>query len=96
MVRVVGRQQALSIYELLATAETPLPPEQKKMLVTYAAALDAYYQRRWAEALELFMECLALWPEDGPSRIMAERCRIYRNAPPPEDWEGVFEHLTKD
>ena len=96
MVRVVGRQQALSIYELLATAETPLPPEQKKMLATYAAALDAYYQRRWAEALELFMECLALWPEDGPSRIMAERCRIYRNAPPPEDWEGVFEHLTKD
>jgi adenylate cyclase len=95
-VRVVGRQQALRIYELLGTPESSLPPEDEKMLAIYASALDAYYQRRWQDAMELFRECLALRPEDGPSRVMGERCRIYQDAPPPEDWSGAFEHLTKD
>ncbi len=94
-VQVKGRKQALRIYELLGVAGTALPPEQAQMLRLYASALDAYRSRRWDEAEELFGQCLALWPADGPSKLMAERCRAMRDAPPPEDWDGSFEHLTK-
>ena len=42
-----------------------------------------------------FGQCLAAWPADGPSKLMAERCRAMRGTAPPEDWDGSFEHLTK-
>jgi adenylate cyclase len=95
LVRVVGRDQAVRIYELVAAAGTPLLPRREKALGSYASGLEAYRQRRWDEALWLFKESLALWPADGPSRTMAERCQIYQKASPPEDWDGIFEALYK-
>jgi adenylate cyclase len=95
LVRVVGREQAVRIYELLVAAGTSLPTAKEQALRAYAAGLQAYRQQRWDEALGFFKESLALWPVDGPSRIMAERCQIYQKEPPPEAWEGVFEALYK-
>jgi adenylate cyclase len=94
-VRVKGRQQALHIYELIGTIAAPLPTARRQMFDRYAAAMIAYRERRWAEAAALFEQSLALWPEDGPSRVMVDRCRIYRGMSPPGDWDGAFEHLTK-
>jgi adenylate cyclase len=95
LVRVVGREQPVRIYELLATAGTSLPSEQEKAFTAYAAGLEVYRQQRWGEALGLFKLSLTLWPGDGPSWTLAERCQIYQKAPPPEEWEGVFEALYK-
>jgi adenylate cyclase len=94
-VRVVGREQAVRVYELLAKVGTPLPAAQEKAFNSYAAGLDAYRQQRWREALGLFQEARTLWPEDGPSQTMAERCQVYQKMPPPEAWDGVFEALYK-
>ncbi len=95
MVQVVGRVQPVRIYELLATKGTSLPDEQEKAFGFYAAGLGAYRERRWGEAQENFNKSLGLWPGDGPSRTMAERCQIYRETPPPEEWDGVFEAIHK-
>jgi adenylate cyclase len=95
LVRVKGRKQALRIHELLATADASLPEKQKEMLELYAAGLAAYREQRWTKGLEMFRKCLALWPEDGPSRLMESRCLTFGRNPPPEDWDGTFEHLTK-
>lgn len=94
-VQVKGRKQALRIYELLAVQGAVLPPNQAEMLSLYAVALAAYRSRSWDEAAAKFGECLALWPQDGPSRAMRERCGLMREAPLPEDWDGSYEHLTK-
>jgi adenylate cyclase len=95
LVRVVGRKQCVHIYELVAASTDQLPTEKQQALSAYAAGLDAYCRQHWNEALSLFSESLALWPEDGPSRLMVERCRIYQASPPPEDWDCVFEHVRK-
>ena len=95
LVRVVGREQPVRIYELLARAGMSLPQEQEKAYSSYAAGLEAYRQQRWSEALGLFEESLAFWRGDGPSRIMAGRCQVYQKTPPPEGWDGVFEALYK-
>lgn len=95
VVRVVGRQQPLGIYELLAESGTTLPPDHEKMLDLYAGALDAYHGRRFDDALSMFTECQVLRPADVASRVMAERCRLYRLNPPPDGWDGSFEHTTK-
>jgi adenylate cyclase len=94
-VQVVGRTQALRIYELLGTAKAVLPPNEEQMLVRYAAALQAYRSRRWDEAESLFGQALSSYPDDGPSRLMGERCKSMRDRPLPENWDGSFEHLTK-
>lgn len=95
LVRVVDREQAVRIYELLAAAGTLFPAAKEKALRSYAAGLEAYRQQRWAEALGFFKEFMVLWPADGPSRTMAERCQLYQKASPPEEWDGVFEALYK-
>lgn len=95
MVQVVGRVQPVRIYELLAAGGTTLSDEREKAFGLYAAGLGAYRERRWGEALKAFNESLRLWPCDGPSTTMAERCQIYQNTPPPEDWDGVFEAMHK-
>lgn len=95
MVQVVGRVQPVRIYELLGTSGASLPHEQGQAYGFYAAGLEAYRERRWGEALDSFRSSLKLWPGDGPSLTMAERCRIYQEAPPPEEWDGVFESIHK-
>jgi len=94
-VQVVGRTQALKIYELLGVAGAVLPPAREQMLVRYTAGLEAYRSRQWDGAAENFRQCLAAYPDDGPSRLMVERCRMMREKPLPENWDGSYEHLTK-
>jgi len=95
-VRVKGRVQSVRIYELLGEADGPRPaPAREAALAFYAEALEAYRKRSWVRALHGFEQAAAADPEDGPSRVMAGRCKHFLDAPPPEDWEGVFEHTRK-
>jgi adenylate cyclase len=95
LVRVKGRKQPVRIYELVGNSEASLPEEKEQSLSHFAAALEAYRKQFWQEALGLFKQSSALCPEDGPSRIMAERCQIYLEAPPQGEWDGVFEMTSK-
>lgn len=95
MVRVVGRKQPLSVYELVGRADESLPEAKLKSLKHFADGLDAYRRQLWHDALAFFNESLTAWPGDGPSRVMAERSRIYQEACPPADWDCVFEHTSK-
>jgi adenylate cyclase len=89
-VRVVGKMTPTRIYELLATGGTSFPDAREAALRCYAAGFSAYCEEHWREALELFAEALEHWPDDGPSRVMIERCRMYCETPPEEGWDGVF------
>ncbi|MGE0822696.1 MAG: CHASE2 domain-containing protein [Candidatus Binatia bacterium] len=95
LVRVVGRAQAVRIYELLAARNTSLARAHEEALSAYAAGLEAYRQRYWDEARKLFAAALAVWKEDGPARVMLARCQNYQRTPPSEEWGGVFEALQK-
>jgi adenylate cyclase len=90
-VRVVGRQQCVRVYELVARSSAALPKEQERALKDYADGYAAYCEQRWDDSLGLFSRSLEMWPDDGPSKTMAERCRIYRESPPPEGWDCVYE-----
>jgi adenylate cyclase len=91
LVRAKGKEQAVRVYELLARAGAPSPPDLERLLALYADALTAYRLRRWDEALALFERALAIRPDDGPSRAMTGRCRAFQAAPPAEGWDGSYE-----
>jgi adenylate cyclase len=95
VVRVKGRAQCVDVFELVAENGHEIPPPHSEALKEYAAGYEAYCDQHWDEAIGLFEKALESLPEDGPSRTMAERCRIYRETPPPDGWDCVFEPKTK-
>ena len=56
----------------------------------FEKGLQMYRQQRWQAAIDLFQQALATAPDDGPSRVLIERCKAFQTSPPPANWEGVF------
>ncbi len=89
LVRVRGRERPLLIYELLGRGKPDT--ETKDFLEAFKRGLKLYRDGRFEEALRTFSEILQNRPDDGPSRLYANRCRRFIDSPPPKDWDGVFE-----
>jgi len=87
-IRVVGKEQAVVIYELLGLKGS-VPAEKQSILDLYAEGLSLYKDRKWLEAIEVFGRIFELDPEDGPSLTYLERCLDYRINPPGPEWSGV-------
>ncbi|MBU1536807.1 hypothetical protein KKF84_15890, partial [Myxococcota bacterium] len=85
-VAVVGRTAPCTVYELLGTADKGTP-ELTKRIALYEEALDRYFAREFAAAVEI-LETTA--PPDGPSAWLLARCRHLLENPPPEQWDGVI------
>ena len=97
-IRVVGRQEPVTTYELLGfkgeSSDVIL-----KLKDSFDRALATYKDQRWEEALAMFKESVE-WeyrriPElkgvkKNPSEIYMERCQQFIADPPPDNWDGVF------
>jgi adenylate cyclase len=83
IVAVKGKSQGVQVYELIGAG--PLAASQQERVKAYERALEAYQQRRFADALSLLAG-----QGDPPSQVLGERCRRFQRAPPPEDWNGLF------
>ena len=93
-VSVKGSARGIRIYELMA--ETAAADERTRSIARLAEqALDAYLGRRWDEAMEHGGKILELNHGDEPARILMERCRRYRETPPPESWDGIHRVESK-
>jgi len=88
LVRVVGREQFVRVYELADRAGAVLSDAHRQALEFYAAGHDAYCRQNWQQAIDLFEKALERHPDNGPAQTMLGRCRLYQQSPPPEDWAG--------
>jgi adenylate cyclase len=82
-IRVAGRAAPLRAFELLGE-KGRVAPERLAARDRYEEALAAYRGRDFARAAAL----LADFP---PPCVLRERARRYATAPPPADWDGVFD-----
>jgi len=83
LVRVRGRRQPSRIFQVL-TADAPAA-------AAYARGRSLLAARKWAEAIKAFEAALAAAPADGPSALMLARAKAMKTAPPPADWDGVWD-----
>lgn len=90
-VRVVGKDEPTRIYELVAVGEKVDRPNH----ALYAEALKHYREQRFPEAVAVLERSLQADPNDGPSKILKERAQGFIAAPPPADWDGVFDLAHK-
>ncbi len=84
VVAVKGKRKGVGVYELLVRG--PLDAPGADAVRRYESAFAAYQGRRFSEALVILSGSV----EDGPSRVLSERCRGFVEAPPPSDWNGVY------
>jgi len=92
---VMGKTQAVTIYELLGR-RGEVEPARLAAAQCYERALELYWKRDWAGALDALKEALAHNPDDGPSGVLQQRIRDYQAEPPPDDWQGEYRRLSKD
>ena len=92
-IRVKGKQQPVGIHELLdyGSAED----HWGELIELFNAGLQAYRARQWEFAIDLLQSALEKYPDDGPSRIIIERCRQFMVNEPAPEWDGVYVMTTK-
>jgi len=92
LIRVKGKLQPVTLYELVAARGTPEgdAPDLEEHLEFFAQGRACYRERRWQDAQIVFDKLLERWPGDGPARMYLNRCREYLVAGPEENWDGVY------
>ena len=88
-VRVVGKANITAIFELIG-AKKDLSQVMETFIAKYTGGIELYCARQWDEAISAFAEARELRPGDGPCKILIERCKGYKKAPPPPDWRGEY------
>ena len=89
VIRVVGKSEPVSIYELLGK-KGAIPDKIYDMLEKYDRGREYFIKREWKEARQMFREGLKIVPDDGPCRVYIERCESYVKNPPKRGWDGVY------
>jgi adenylate cyclase len=86
--RVKGRTQPMPVYELMG--EGVFDPKAAELIKRYEQAFGLYQSRQFDAAWELLIPMAQDYAEDGPTATLLARVLQYREAPPPDDWDGVF------
>jgi adenylate cyclase len=92
-VRVKGKETPVAIYEPLG-AKTDLDATAKQTTADFEAAFARYQSQDWDGAESALRELNARAPRKLYD-IYLDRIAHFREAPPPDDWDGVYEYTTK-
>ena len=93
LIQVKGRQRPTRIFELLG--ERPLDDSLAARTQKFEAALASYRAQEFARASEAFEALNGEYPGDFPVEMYIGRCAQFLQAPPGDDWDGVFVMTTK-
>jgi class 3 adenylate cyclase len=93
-VLVVGKTEPQRIFELLGR-KGEVAGERLALRDTFVAALEAYRREDWKAARAGFGNCLAMIPDDGPSKVFLDRIAGFEAAAPGPTWDGVWSLAEK-
>lgn len=90
MIRVVGKTRPVRIFEPVAERATATAEEIGRA-AAFERGLAAYRARDWDAAEAAFRGL----PADPAAGVYLARLAAFRQAPPPDGWDGVFELKVK-
>jgi class 3 adenylate cyclase len=91
---VVGKTEPHRIFELLGR-KGDVAGERLALRDAYVGALSAYRRKAWDEARAGFENCLAIAPDDRPSKVFLKRIAQFCAAAPGPEWNGVWSLVEK-
>tara|TARA_B100001142_G_scaffold325238_1_gene378440 strand:+ start:1770 stop:4370 length:2601 start_codon:yes stop_codon:yes gene_type:complete len=91
---VVGRNQSLNVYELIANIDK-VGDKTKTLLDLFHKGLVYYHNQDWDKAIETFIESdkyEEVYPgrKINPSQVFINRSKELKNSPPGPDWDGTY------
>lgn len=88
LVQVKGKEEPVTIFEVCNSDPEPIREQKLGSREKFAEALINYRAQKWTAATKNFKSCLKDCPADGAAALYLERCKIFKNTPPPKDWKG--------
>jgi adenylate cyclase len=88
LVQVKGKDEPVTIFEVCNSDLEPIREQKLGSREKFAEALTNYRAQKWTAATTKFKSCLKDCPADGAAALYLERCKIFKNTPPPKDWKG--------
>lgn len=86
---VKGKKEPVKVFELVCKIGDE-PEGWFEKTEMYDKAIQLHLDRKWDEAIATFEDLLKKWPDDGPSKTYINRCKEYKENPPPEGWDGRY------
>ena len=98
-VRVKGKNIPVKVYELVS-AKDNADNNKVNLIQAFEEGLDSYYQQNWDEALLNFQKSESMEERftarnTTPSAVYIERCNMFKENPPGENWDGVWTMTAK-
>ncbi len=94
-IKVKGKNQSLTIYELIGKSTDALEPKLEKFLHLYQSGRDAYLDGEFQRAISYFQDAKTLKPHDHPLKMHLDRCHYYLKNPPGNSWNGVHSYTEQ-
>ena len=100
---VKGRSQPVAMFEPTGFM-ADLGQETQDCLDCFRQGIDKYLLQDWDGALKMFEKAKELEPnkpgvspgvKDNPSMILIDRCKVMKENPPGDDWDGVYVMTSK-
>ncbi|MDR3502721.1 MAG: GAF domain-containing protein [Legionella sp.] len=92
---VKGKNKAVSIYEVINFYDQKVFPHQIDVITHFNNGIEFYNSAQWDKAISCFDAALTLHPNDKPSSVYMERCKILKEQPVDPEWCGVWKMLSK-
>jgi predicted ATPase/class 3 adenylate cyclase/tRNA A-37 threonylcarbamoyl transferase component Bud32 len=93
-VRVKGKSELVSIYEVFDADDTALREGKLQAKEVFEQAYTLYHGGQFAEALELFTHCQYIVPMDKTTRLYLDRCQRRLEFGEEIDWNSTSELLS--
>jgi adenylate cyclase len=94
-IRVKGKTQPVSIYELIGLASDPISEQKQHVMEHYQKGRELYLNQDFAIAIGEFAQVLRFDPNDKPADMHLARCQHWLKTPPPENWDGAWTMTEK-
>lgn len=94
-IKVKGKNEPVSIYELVELYSASIPPIKEQVIDLYHQGRKYYLQGKFAHALERFAHVLELDGHDKSAKLHMQRCQYFFTHPPGGDWDGVWTLTSK-
>ncbi len=95
LLRVKGKTKPVKVFELVGLTENGISEKKSQVIQFFDKGIENYMVQSWGKAINYFKQATSIDPMDGPSRRYISRCEQFIEAPPAEDWDGVFTMKTK-
>ncbi len=96
VVKVRGRSESVAIYEVFDSDPEDLKQKKQNIQPTLSKGIYLYNERKFKEALDQFIQCLQILPEDGVALSYIKRCQYFQKNPPPINnayWDNVLKEI---